>query len=222
MYFRQASINDVRELDLRMLAAYWGIGGTIKTSTTDRKQTSNQAVSSNNNGRPMKVTPQIMPMKSDQLLLLLATKAQTIGHKGESLTQKLIHTTPANQDFWTSQYNSKAVPMASNEIVSGLSSVSNHKRATNLSRNYYGLPPMANPVTSDNLLVNCRKPRLSSFLESKESWASSSSQELKTGTDSVSNKSLSSNNDNVDAQRKVALSLLTMSKNEVGTDRCTY
>lgn len=69
----------------------------------------------------------------------------------------------------------------------------------------------------DNLLLHCRKPRLSSFNEEgKDPTIETATQLTKNNSDSTNSKNLQTSQDsNVDAQRKVAISLLTMSRNEV-------
>lgn len=178
-------------------------------------------------------------MKPDQLLHVLAAKASTIGPRGESLAQKLIHANSRHQDFWSTNGTLPSLTTSNGTILlnsaTGNNNVnasvnsdlnfasSNHllsKKTYSLPRNYYGLPPIANPITSDNLLANCRKPRLATINdESKESSGTNLQEQKGLGTDNMTGNKVTSTmtDSNVDAQRKVAISLLTMAKNEVNT-----
>lgn len=138
-------------MDLRVLASYWNIGSTFPSksniSGNDRK--------ANKKGI---VNPAVNPMKPEQLLQVLASKAATVGPRGESLAKKLIHSTPGSSDFWTSgpqiiQQTAVAQPTA-NDIILSFSqpSQANTKKTFTFPRNYYGLPPIANPSTSGPLL----------------------------------------------------------------------
>jgi hypothetical protein len=100
-------------------------------------------------------------MKADQLLQLLMNKAMSFAPKGESLSKKLINASSSGSiDLWQpSRYHPPI------QLSSSSANFFDAKLSKPLTRNYYGLPSMANSslMTADSLVMDCRLPMLSAI-----------------------------------------------------------
>lgn len=204
----QASIADIHENDLKELALYWNVGGSVKLATTamDKRPTKAKASAS---------------MRPEILLQLLVNKAMGFKPKGESLSKRLIQSPSIGPiDLWQPS-----------PVLSSANLVDANGRSTKPIRNYCGLPSTANLSTVDTLVSDCRLPMLSAIYRRDFGQTSPdpnhanmghsrSSGDLNDTDDSLGKRYINGEeklNGQVDAQRKVARSLLTMAQNSAMT-----